>query len=59
MTRDTIVFGLREEKVRMKCIEKGNNLTLVNAIDYARISEAEVEGNVWQSKQGSARNEAK
>ncbi|XP_064629350.1 uncharacterized protein K02A2.6-like [Lineus longissimus] len=40
MLRDSIVFGVREEKVRSKCIEKGNTLTLNLAIEYARVAEA-------------------
>ena len=40
MLRDTIVFGIKDEKVRLKCIEKGNDLTLKLATEYARTAEA-------------------
>ena len=36
MTRDTLVFGINNEKIKFKCILKGNSLTLQKAIEIAR-----------------------
>ena len=36
MIRDTLVFGIRNDQVRFKCISKGNELTLQKAIEIAR-----------------------
>jgi hypothetical protein len=59
MLRHTIVFGLKEDKVRTRCMEKGNGLTLKQAIVYARTFEAtrlktkEIEVHTVHRKQGS------
>ena len=35
MIRDTLVFGIRNDQVRFKCISKGNELILQKAIEIA------------------------
>ena len=39
MIRDAIVFGVKDSKVREKCINEGSELTLEKAVNFARTSE--------------------
>ena len=39
MIRDALVFGMSNEKVRFKCMSRGNDLTLMDAIKIARTEE--------------------